>query len=106
MIAVSEWAVDEVAARLRLSGRAAAELLVEAVELVEQLPATLAALEAGDISPAQARALVEARVLPRAPRQTVAQLRECTRRAIARIDTMSAVNPDVTFYSSASILNA
>ncbi|RBY83919.1 DUF222 domain-containing protein, partial [Blastococcus sp. TF02A-26] len=102
---VSEWAADEVAVRLRISGRAASELLVESVELVEQLPGTLAALEAGDISWAQARALtellrpvtagkkaaVEARVLPRAGRQTVAQLRECTRRAIARIDADAAL---------------
>ena len=105
LTAVSEWAVDEVAARLRLPGSTAAGLLAVAVELVEQLPGTLAALEAGDISWAQAQALtellgpvseakkaaVEARVLPRAPRQTVAQLRECTRRAIARIDAAAAV---------------
>jgi hypothetical protein len=102
---VSEWAVAEVAARLRLSGRAASELLADSVELVEQLPGTLAALEAGDISWLHARALVEllrpvtedrkalveARVLPRAPRQTVAQLRECTKRAITRIDADAAV---------------
>ncbi|MGY1740571.1 MULTISPECIES: DUF222 domain-containing protein [unclassified Blastococcus] len=105
LTAVSEWAADEVAARLRLPAGAASELLVESVELVEQLPATLAALEAGEIGWAQARALVEllrpvaagkkaavqARVLPRAPRQTVAQLRECTRRAIARIDADAAL---------------
>ncbi|RBY88547.1 hypothetical protein DQ240_03780, partial [Blastococcus sp. TF02A-26] len=105
LTAVSEWAADEVAARLRLSGSSASGLLAESVELVEQLPGTLAALEAGDISWAQARALtellrpvaadkkaaVEARVLPRAGRQTVAQLRECTRRAIARIDADAAL---------------
>jgi hypothetical protein len=102
---VSEWAVAEVAARLRLSSRSAAGLLADSVDLAEQLPATLAALEAGDISWLHARALVEllrpvgaekkpdveSRVLPRAGRQTVAQLRECTKRAIARIDADAAV---------------
>ncbi|MGY1744755.1 DUF222 domain-containing protein [Blastococcus sp. SYSU D00695] len=105
LTAVSEWAVAEIAARLQVSTSAAATLLVEAVEMAEHLPGTLAALEAGDITWAQARALVElvrpvaadkksaveARVLPRAPRQTVAQLRECTRRAVARIDAEAAV---------------
>ncbi len=102
---VSEWAVAEVAARLRLSERTAAGLLAESVELAEQLPGTLAELEAGEISWSHARALaellrpvaagkkalVEARVLPRAGRQTVAQLRECTKRAVARIDADAAV---------------
>src|ERR687889_723069 len=40
---VSEWAVDEVATRLSLTGAAAQELLVLAVTLDEQLPATLTA---------------------------------------------------------------
>ncbi|MGY1772991.1 DUF222 domain-containing protein [Blastococcus sp. SYSU D00813] len=102
---VSEWAADEVAVRLRMAGSTASGLLAESVELVEQLPGTLAALETKDMSWAQARALVEllrpvavgekaaaeARVLPRAAGQTVAQLRECTRRAIARIDTEAAL---------------
>src|SRR4051812_29497536 len=56
---VSEWAVDEAAAMLGISGRAASLVLVEAVTLVEGLPATLAALSAGDISPAHARVMVE-----------------------------------------------
>ncbi|MGY1811357.1 DUF222 domain-containing protein [Blastococcus sp. SYSU D00820] len=102
---VSEWAAAEVAARLRVPERTAGTLLAESIELVEQLPGTLAALEAGRISWTHARALVEllrpvatgkktlveARVLPRAPRQTVAQLRECTRRAIAKIDADAAL---------------
>ena len=102
---VSEWAVDEAAATLGISGRAASLLLVEAVTLVEGLPATLAALGAGDISPAHARAMVElagpvstadkraqveAAVLPRAAGQTVAALRACLRRAVARIDAAAA----------------
>ncbi len=102
---MSEWAVAEVAARLRVPERTASGLLAESVELVEFLPGTLAALEAGEISWSHARALVEllgpvaagkkalveARVLPRAPGQTVAQLRECTKRAVARVDADAAV---------------
>jgi hypothetical protein len=102
---VSEWAVDEAAATLGMSGRAASLELVDALTLVEGLPATLAALDAGDISPAHARAMVEiagpvstadkraeveAAVLPRAPGQTVSALRACLRRAVARIDAAAA----------------
>ena len=42
---VSEWAVDEAAATLGVSLRAASLLLVDTVTLVEGLPTTLAALE-------------------------------------------------------------
>ena len=102
---VSEWAVDEAAATLGVSGRTASLMLAEAVTLEEGLPATLAALSAGDISPAHARAMVElagpvstaekraeveAAVLPRAAGQTVAALRACLRRAVARIDAAAA----------------
>ena len=103
---VSEWAVDEAAVTLGVSGRTASLLLVEAVTLVEGLQATLAALGAGDISPAHARAMVElagpvstpdkraeveAAVLPRAAAgQTVAALTACLRRAVARIDAAAA----------------
>ncbi|RBY86567.1 HNH endonuclease signature motif containing protein [Blastococcus sp. TF02A-30] len=104
---VSEWAVDEAAATLSVSGRTASTMLLEAVTLVEQLPATLAALSRGDISPAHARlivdyagpvstpekrAAVEAAVLPRAPQQTVAALRACLKRALARIDAAAAAD--------------
>jgi hypothetical protein len=102
---VSEWAVDEAAATLGMSGRAASLELVDALTLVEGLPATLAALDAGEISPAHARAMVElagpvstadkrakveAAVLPRAAGQTVSALRACLRRAVARIDAVAA----------------
>ncbi|TFV81119.1 hypothetical protein E4P40_17120, partial [Blastococcus sp. CT_GayMR20] len=108
---VSEWAVDEAAATLRISGRAACLLLVEAVTLVEGLLGTLAALDAGALSPAHARAMVElagpvstpekraqveAAVLPRAGRQTVAALRACLRRAVARIDAAAAADRLIT----------
>ena len=104
---VSEWAVDEAAATLRLSGRAASMLLIDALTLVEGLPATLAALTAGDISPLHARAMieiagpvataekraqVEAAVLPRATGQTVPALRASLRRAVARIDAAAAAD--------------
>ena len=105
---VSEWAVDEAAATLGVSGRTASLLLVDAVTLVEGLPGTLAALEAGDISPAHARAMVElagpvstadkraeveAAVLPRAAAgQTVPALRASLRRAVARIDAAAAAD--------------
>jgi hypothetical protein len=97
--------VDEAAATLGVSGRAASLMLVDAVTLVEGLPATLAALDAGEISPAHAgamvelagpvctadkRAEVEAAVLPRAAGQTVSALRACLRRAVARIDAAAA----------------
>ena len=102
---VSEWAVAEVAARLRLSSRAAQARLEEAVVLVEQLPATLAALNAGRISPAHARALVdllrpvsedkraqvEAAALERAGEQTVDNLRARVRRLITRLDAAAAL---------------
>lgn len=104
---VSEWAVDEAAATLGVSGRAASLMLVDAVTLVEGLPATLAALSAGDISPAHARIMVELAgpvadpakrreveeaVLPRAARQTPATLRASVRRAVARIDAAAAAD--------------
>jgi hypothetical protein len=102
---VSEWAAAEVAARLRLSQRTAQARLVEAVVLVEQLPATLAALEAGRIGPAHARALVdllgpvseekraeiEAAALERAGEQTVDNLRARVRRIITRLDAAAAL---------------
>jgi hypothetical protein len=104
---VSEWAVDEAATTLGISGRAASMMLIDAVTLVEGLPATLAALEAGEISPAHAqvmvevagavadpakRAEVEEEVLPRAPRQTPPALRASVRRAVARIDAAAAAD--------------
>ena len=85
---ISEYAVDEVAAALRLSRPAAGSRLQLAVELA-RLPATAAALAAGVIDVPKTRAVVEAvtplddglaaaveaRVLPAAARRTVGQLR-------------------------------
>ena len=104
---VSEWAVDEAAATLGVSGRAASLALIDALTLVEGLPATFAALSAGDISAAHARVMVElvgpvstadkraeveSTVLPRAARQTAPALRACVRRAVARIDAAAAAD--------------
>ena len=104
---VSEWAVDEAAATLGVSGRAASMMLIDAVTLAEGLPATIAALEAGEIAPAPARVMVEVagavadpakraeveeEVLPRAPRQTPPALKASVRRAVARIDAAAAAD--------------
>jgi hypothetical protein len=104
LTAVSEWAVDEVMVAFGLSAVAAGRLLAESVALVEQLPATLAALEAGAIgwgharmltevlAPLQpaARAEVENRLLARAAGRTVPQLRVAARRAVLRADAAAA----------------
>ena len=105
LTAVSEWAADEVAAAFALSGPAAATLLTESVILAEQLPGTLAALEAGVIGWAHARMLtevlslltdpavrtgVEEKLLSRAAGRTVSQLRESARRAVLRADASVA----------------
>jgi Domain of unknown function (DUF222) len=101
---VSEWAVDEVMVALGLSSPAAARLLADSVALTQQLPATLAALEAGTISWAHAQMLVEvlapltdakrteveARLLARAAGRTVTQLRATARRAVLRADASAA----------------
>jgi hypothetical protein len=54
---VSEWAVDEVMVAFGLSSAAAAALLAESITLVQRLPATLDALEAGALSWGHARML-------------------------------------------------
>ena len=104
LTSVSEWAVDEVMVALGLSSPAAARLLADSVALTQQLPATLAALEAGTISWAHAQMLVEvlapltdakrteveARLLARAAGRTVTQLRATARRAVLRADAAAA----------------
>ena len=101
---VSKWAVDEVMVALGLSSPAAARQLADSVALTQQLPATLAALEAGTISWAHAQMLVEvlapltgakrteveARLLARAAGRTVTQLRATARRAVLRADAAAA----------------
>ena len=94
-----QWAREEVACALRWSFGTTATRLGNATELVRRLPDTLDALETGTISPGHVRVLVDAvahlsdeiasavqaRVLPRAGSQTVAEFRRCvqTGRALA-----------------------
>jgi hypothetical protein len=104
--AVSEWADDEVAAMLSLSPAEATALLTDCLVLVEQLPATLTALEQCRIGWEHARVLaqmlapvsdekrsaVEARVLARAEGKSRTQLRVAARRAILREDAAAATD--------------
>ena len=96
---VSEFAVDEVAAALRLSRSAAGTRLHAAVELT-RLPVTAAALRDGVIDLPKVRAVVdavtrldggaavavEAQVLPKAGRWTVGQLRAALAKAVLAAD--------------------
>jgi Domain of unknown function (DUF222) len=96
----SEFAVDELAAELRLSRPAASSRLGLAVTLSGRLAGTAAALAAGDLDLPKARlvadmtgaldaplvAAVEQRVLARAATQTVGQLRACLSRAVLAVD--------------------
>ena len=84
-----ECARHEIGAALRLSPVTAWQQTRHAADLVHRLPATLAALTAGDISvlqathlaeavrelPDAAAATVETRVLAKAPEQTLARVR-------------------------------
>lgn len=95
-----QWVREDVACAARISPVTAAARLHTATALVTRLPATLALMAAGEISLRHATRLVdavtglspavtakvEARVLPRAPRQTVAQFAESLRRAVLALD--------------------
>jgi hypothetical protein len=101
---VSEWASDDIAARLCLTRTKARTQLEHALDLTRRLPATLAALAAGRIDAHRAKviaegtrtlddeqsAALEARVLPRAERQNPPQLRDSVRRAVLRADPAAA----------------
>ncbi|WP_222263759.1 HNH endonuclease signature motif containing protein [Modestobacter marinus] len=100
---VSEWAVDEVAVALQVSGAAATDLLVESITLDERLPGTLRALREGRISWAHARVMTkvvspladdvrgeaEDRLLARVAGKTPAQLRAAAQRLVQRLDAES-----------------
>jgi hypothetical protein len=100
MATVSEWAVDEVAVALGMSGSAASRLLTESLHLVTALPGTLGALERGQLSwshvrvltdlvaplPDDVRAQAEQRLLCRLTEKTPAQLRVAARRVVQRLD--------------------
>ncbi len=100
----SEFAPDEIGVALRLSRTTAANRLVMAETLIADLPGTLAAWQAGTIDSLKARAItetsyllpreqrgaLEARVLPRAGQQTIAQLRAALARAVLVLDPEGA----------------
>jgi hypothetical protein len=100
---ISEFAVDEVAAALRLSRPAAGARLHVAVELT-RLPTVATALGDGVLDVPKVRAVVDAvavldpavavavsqRVLPRAEQQTVGQLRASLSRAVLAADPAAA----------------
>lgn len=100
VISPRDYLTDEVAQALTLTSAASDELVRFATELVERLPGTFTALAAGDIDYLKARTLwhctgqvsdevaaeIEARVLPRAPRQTTGEIRAKVRRLVKRLD--------------------
>jgi Domain of unknown function (DUF222) len=96
-----EFVAEEVALALRISPAAARDRVALARALTGRLPATLAALRAGELDLYKARAIaeatnrlddpaliaaVEARVLGGAAGQTGAQLKAALRRAVAGLD--------------------
>jgi hypothetical protein len=101
---VSEFAEDELAAALTISRVSAGNRLGLALDLVERLPATHSALEAGKLSLPTARMIsegttglstavtetVEALVLPLAGERTPAQVRSAVTRAAITADPASA----------------
>ncbi|WP_185792643.1 HNH endonuclease [Actinoallomurus bryophytorum] len=100
VISPREYLNDEVAAALTLTPTSADGLIRFATELVGRLPATFAALAAGDVDHLKARTLwqgtgqvsdevaaaIEAKVLPRAPGQTTGEIRAKVRRLVKRLD--------------------
>jgi hypothetical protein len=91
---------DEIGCALRLAPSVVTAKLHTATQLVDRLPATLELLEHGDITLSHTRVLVdavlglddiltsrvEARVLPRAPRQSVGAFRAAVHRAVLAVD--------------------
>lgn len=95
-----EFAAEEVALEVKWTVNVASHRLDLAETLTTRLPATLEALERAEIDLNRARVLaelthplsdadarqVEHKVLPRAREQNASQLRQSTRRAVARVD--------------------
>ena len=102
--ALTDWVSEEVATALHQSSGTAAFRTRQATALIDRLPATLAMWEAGLLDQRRVSviteattnltdehaAAVEARVLPRAPQQTAAQLRAALKRAIIAVDPAGA----------------
>jgi hypothetical protein len=98
---VSEWAVDEVATTLSITSARAQAWMVQSLQLVDLLPATLDALAAGQLTWDHAAALcqvvapledddlraeAEARLLARLGHKTPTQLRAAAHRIVQRLD--------------------
>ena len=102
--AVSVWAPDEIGLALTLSRGTASARIERSLRLAQVLPATLSAWDAGLLDAAKVNAIhdatlclsdsaaqaVQHRVLPKAPQQTVAQLRAALERAIIAVDPEGA----------------
>ncbi|WP_369138466.1 HNH endonuclease signature motif containing protein [Modestobacter versicolor] len=100
LVSVSEWAVDEVATALCLTAARAESWMVQSLQLVHLLPATLEALAEGRLTWEHAtvlcdvvaplddeiRADAEARLLARLGHKTPPQLRAAAHRVVQRLD--------------------
>jgi Domain of unknown function (DUF222) len=100
----SEYAPDEAGVALKLSRSTACARIGTACRLLSVLPETLAVWETGCIDTAKARAVddttwmltpelaraVQDRVLPKAPEQTLAQLKAALARAVLAVDPEGA----------------
>lgn len=96
----ADYAADEVAAELRLTPLAAVRRVTNAVTLAQRLPATVNALERGELDMQKAvaiaehvrvldqkkAAVVEAAVLEFAPGRTVRQIRDKVGREVIKVD--------------------
>jgi hypothetical protein len=94
------WLAEEVGCALRLAPSTAEGRLAQAEDLTDRFSATLRLLECGEITAVHAwvladetrvlnatqAAAVEARVLPRAPAQTVGEFKRAVRRAVKTAD--------------------
>ena len=117
-VGVSEYAADELSVALRLSRPAAGTRLHTAIEVCDRLPGTLTAWSAGAVDGLKARSiadatrpltpvqagLVEHRVLPRAPAQTVGQLRAALARAVAAADPHGAAHRHEQAYADRRVV--
>ncbi|MBQ0987502.1 DUF222 domain-containing protein [Streptomyces sp. F63] len=98
------FACEDVACALRLSGNTAADRLAVATALEERFPTTVSLLERGEICYLQAKAVtevtgtldpeaagvVEALVAPKMPAQSVGQTRRALNRAVLKADPQGA----------------
>lgn len=99
-----QWCVEEVGAALRLSSSQARTKLAHAEQLTNRLPATLAALKEGQLTPAQVNVIArysfelpdellpkyESRVLAHAEEQSVSNLARTAQRAVLALSPLSA----------------